>query len=67
MSQWLDLVASSTVGSTVQVDTSGVGLWASDSQVIKSTPAAPKSNDNTILYLTGAGVVLAALALFRKG
>lgn len=67
MSQWLDMVAQNTIGQSARVDTSGVGLWATDTQVISSTPAAPKSQDRTMLYLTGIGVILAAFALLRKG
>lgn len=54
MSQWLDVQASNSIGSTVQVDTSRIGYGvASDSKIM--------------LYLTAAGVLLAALALLKKG
>ena len=68
MSQWLDMVAENTVGSKTTVDTSGVSL---DSITLSGTPAAPSaagkgtSTDRTMLYLTAAGVVLAALAYFK--
>jgi hypothetical protein len=65
MSQWLDMVA----GNSNTVDTSSIG-WNSGQQV--STVAtvaqtAARNTDNTMLYLTGAGVLLAALAYFRGG
>lgn len=64
MSQWLDAVAAASINSGVQVDTSGVGLWYNKA----ATPTVIVDNTNkTMLYLTAAGVLLAALALFKKG
>ena len=71
MSQWLDLQAQTTVGSATPVDTSGVTLPSINDGVSKTdataaNTAAPSSS-KTMLYLTAAGVILAALALLKKG
>ena len=70
MSQWLDMAASGSVGSTSTVDTSGVSL---DSITFAGTAANPQTAtvdtsskmDKTMLYLTFAGVVFAGLAFFK--
>ena len=66
MSQWLDAVATASTNSGVQVDTSGVGLWYNKA----ATPPpiiVDNTNNKTMLYLTAAGVLLAALTLFKNG
>ena len=64
MSQWLDAVATASINSGARVDTSGVGLWYNKA----ATPVIDdNTNNKTMLYLTAAGVLLAALALFKKG
>lgn len=63
MSQWLDMTATASVGATSTVDTSGVGLW--DNPVYSASPIVVPTSDKTMLYLTGAGVILALLSLMR--
>jgi hypothetical protein len=62
MSQWLDMQPGGSAwlgdwGTTGQ----GVSSAVSDTQ-----KPVVKTQDSTMLYLTGAGVVLAALALFTR-
>lgn len=66
MSQWLD----------VQTGAAYTGDWGTGTTPSSSTagasvstpiPTIRVSGDSTMLYLTGAGVLLAAFALFKRG
>lgn len=72
MSQWLDMVAANSVGATTKVDTSGVSLPSIFGRTAATVSGAAKSVDatinktNTMLWLTAAGVVIAAYAVWGK-
>lgn len=71
MSQWLDMVASNSVGATSTVDTRGVSLPSIFADTASTVSGAAKSATNAItkndmmLWLTAAGVAIAALAVFK--
>lgn len=74
MSQWLDMVASNSVGATSTIDTSGVSLPSIFSATATAVSGAAQSvstkvaKSDTMLWLTAAGVAIAAYAVFvRKG
>ena len=72
MSQWLDMTAQNSIGSTRQIDTSGVSLpsiFDSTASVVSGAAKAvgnAVNKTNTMLYLTAAGVMIAAYAAFGK-
>lgn len=66
MSQWLDVQSGAAYYGDWGVSSSTTGASVSATANSAAVPTV-KSDDKTMLYLTGAGVALAALALFRRG
>lgn len=64
--------AAGSIGATSTIDTTGVSLpsiFNTTAQAVSgaaNTVTAPAKRDNLMLWLTGAGVLLAALALFKR-
>lgn len=67
MSQWLDMQPGGSAYTGDWGTGTSPGSSNAGASVSSPSPTVKVSENSTMLYLTGAGVLLAAFALFKRG